>query len=187
MPKGVQWSWEDIRNAKRAAEYLTEAQRSAAWKAEAAAKVAAKQAERAAHQAQREAEIARGDAEYEAKRAREREYQARLNASRPAYQNSIQAEIKWNSGACRSARRHAEEARAAKFGSKEYIMARYGYVSGEFGNSSCHYGTILKSLMAAEGLSEDQAWDRIVSAYTEERWRQCEAPFTEYFLNHVSC
>lgn len=186
MPNGVQWSWEDVRNAKRAAEYLTEAQRSAAWKAEVNAKVAAQQAANAAHQAQREAEIARSDAEYAAKRAREEEYQARLNANRPPYQSSIQEEIKWNSGACRTARRNAEAARAAKFGSKEYIMARYGSVSGEFGNPRCHYGTILKSLMTAEGLSEDQAWDRIVSAYTEERWRQCEAPFTEYLLNHVS-
>lgn len=187
MPDGVQWSWEEVRNAKRAAEYLTEAQRSAAWKAEVDARLAAQQAEREANQARREAEIARYDAEYEAQKAREREARARVAANQPPYQSSIQSEIKWNSGACRSARRHAEAARAAKFGSKEYIMARYGYVCGEFGNSNCYYGTILRSLMGAEGLTEDQAWDRIVSAYTEERWRQCEAPFTEYFLNHVSC
>lgn len=186
MPNGVQWSWEDVRNAKRAAEYLTEAQRSAAWKAEVNAKVAAQQAANAAHQAQREADIAKADAEYEAKRARDREALACIAARCAPRPSSIQEEIKWNSGACRTARRYAEAARAAKFGSKEYIMARYGPVAGEFGNMRCHCDTILKSLMAAEGLSEDQAWDRIVSAYTEERWRQCEAPFTEYLLNHVS-
>lgn len=162
MPNGVQWTWEEMRNAKRAAEYLAEAQaeaqREEARRAEARARVAARQAERAANC-------------------------AAYYSARP---NSIQEEIRWNTGACRSARIHAEDARAAKFGSKEYIMARYGYVCGEFGNSKCYYGTILKSLMTAEGLTEDQAWDRIVAAYTEERWRQCEASFTEYFLNHVS-
>lgn len=157
MPNGVQWTWEEVRNAKRAAEYLTEAQREEAWKAKVNARAAARQAERAANR----------------------------TTYYPAHQNSIQEEIKWNTGACRSARIHAKDARAAEFGSKEYIMARYGYVCGEFGNSKCHYGTILKSLMTAEGLTEDQAWDRIVTAYTEERWKQCEAPFTEYFLNHV--
>lgn len=162
MPNGVQWTWEEVRNAKRAAEYLAEAQaeaqREEARRAEARARVAARQAERAAN----------------------------CTAYYSARPNSIQEEIKWNTGACRSARIHAADARAAKFGSKEYIMARYGYVCGEFGNSKCHYGTILKSLMTAEGLTEDQAWDRIVTAYTEERWKQCEAPFTEYFLNHVN-
>lgn len=187
MPHGVQWSWEDIRNAKRAAEYFNEAQRAAAWRAEAAAKAAAIQAEREAAQAQREAEIAKHDAEYEAKRARERELDARYAAEHPTptYFSDIKTESKYMSSARIMAEKNAKAAKAAEYGSKEYIEARYGLVREPFGNQGRCIRDVLRALMQAEGLTEDQAWERIVANYDEENWRSNESQYTEFFLKQA--
>lgn len=156
MPKGVQWSYDDIYNAERMAkiqaEALVEAQR--------------KEAER------RERE--------EARRYRPPAQESKSRPPHPRRPVDEYTRARWDREARERqdewvAKLRAENALAAVFGSKDYIRNRYGLLT---------WAAQVKKYQEKFRCSEAEAEELLVRDYKESEWTHLEVPAIERFMGH---
>lgn len=157
MPHGVQWSYDDIRNAERAAEI----------QARAFAKVQREERERAEREARRNPAPTRP--------VEEPRMSTQSQAPLSAYE---QERInKWAEQRVEDklAKMRAEQAVAASYGTVEYIRNRYGFQvwRGKITEYKNRYNC-----------TDEEAATLIVRNYKEEEWKHLENPLIEKYMGH---
>lgn len=156
MPKGVQWSYDDIYNAERMAKIQAEA----------------------LVEAQRE-EAKRRERE-EARRYRPPAQEPKKRPSYPQTPVSEYTRARWDREARARqdewvAKLRAENALAAVFGSKEYIRNRYGLLT---------WAKRVKEYQEKFRCSEAEAEELLARDYKESEWKHLEVPAIERFMGH---